>query len=228
MELRAGMTVESDRRLAVLAVALEARADAERAPAMAAYMKGQFAFLGIRAPDRREAQREALGDWRAPSPDDLDAFARSCWARDEREFQYAACDTLVRHVKHLGPDVLDLCEVLITTKSWWDTVDILASRVVGPHAERSQIEQWLVSGDLWLERTAILHQLAYQDRTDADFLFRACLTHAGSTEFFHRKAIGWALRQYARVDPDGVRAFVADHAGELSGLSRREALKNLS
>ena len=138
------------------------------------------------------------------------------------------CDTLVRHVKGLGPDVLDLCEVLITTKSWWDTVDILASRVVGPHADRPRIEQWLESGDLWLERTAILHQLGYEERTDAEFLFRACLAHAGSTEFFHRKAIGWALRQYARVDPDAVGTFVTDHAGELSGLSKREALKHLS
>jgi 3-methyladenine DNA glycosylase AlkD len=114
-----------------------------------------------------------------------------------------------------------------TTKSWWDTVDVLASRVVGPVAERPIIESWLTSGDLWLERTAILHQLGYGERTDADFLFRSCLTHAASTEFFLRKAIGWALRQYARVDPAAVRGFVAAHADELSGLSRREALKHL-
>jgi 3-methyladenine DNA glycosylase AlkD len=104
---------------------------------------------------------------------------------------------------------------------------VLASRVVGPRAERAVLERWLDSGDLWLERTAILHQLGYGDRTDADFLFRACLTHAASTEFFLRKAIGWALRHYARTDPDAVLAFVADHADELSGLSRREALKHL-
>lgn len=221
------MTAESDRRLGALVVALEARADPERAPAMAAYMKGHFAFLGIASPERRAAQKEALGDWKAPSVEDLAAFARSCWARDEREYQYAACDSLVRHVKRLDPDALDLAEELITTKPWWDTVDVLAARVVGPCAERPVIERWLVSGDLWLERTAILHQLGYGDRTDADLLFRACLTHAASSEFFLRKAIGWALRQYARTDPDAVRAFVADHVDELSGLSRREALKHL-
>ncbi len=222
------MTAEADRRLAALDVALEARADPQRAPAMAAYMKDQFAFLGIPSGVRRQAQRKALGDWKAPAPEDLTAFARGCWRRDERELQYAACDTLVRHVKRLGPDALELAEELITTKPWWDTVDVLASRVVGPHADRAVIERWLVSGDLWLERTAILHQLGYQERTDADFLFRACLSHAGSTEFFLRKAIGWALRQYARSDPDAVRSFVTAHADELSGLSRREALKHLT
>ncbi len=221
------MTAEADRRLGALVTALEARAHPERAPGMAAYMKDQFAFLGIASPERRSAQKEALGDWKAPSAEDLAAFARACWARDEREYQYAACDTLVRHVMRLGPDALDVAEQLITTKPWWDTVDVLASRVVGPVAERPVIERWLVSGDLWLERTAILHQLGYGDRTDADFLFRSCLTHAASTEFFLRKAIGWALRQYARTDPEAVRAFVAAHADELSGLSRREALKHL-
>lgn len=221
------MTAEVDRRLAALAIAFQARADEERAPGMAAYMKGQFAFLGIASPERRAAQKEVLGDWQAPSADDLAAFARSCWLRDEREYQYAACDTLVRHVTRLGPDALALAEELITTKPWWDTVDALAGRVVGPLAERTVIERWLTSGDLWLERTAILHQLHYGERTDADFLFRACLAHAASTDFFLRKAIGWALRQYARSDPDAVRTFVADHPGELSGLSKREALKHL-
>jgi 3-methyladenine DNA glycosylase AlkD len=218
---------EADRRLSALAAALDDRADPSRVPAMVAYMKGHFAFLGVASPERRAAQREALGDWRAPTVEDLAAFARACWARDEREYQYAACHTLVRHVTRLEPDALELAEELITSKSWWDTVDVLASRVVGPHAERATIERWLTSGNLWLERAAILHQLGHKERTDVEFLFRACLTHAASTEFFHRKAIGWALRQYARVDPDAVLAFVTDHAGELSGLSEREALKHL-
>ena len=83
---------------------------------MVAYMKDQFPFLGVASPERRTAQREALGDWRAPTEDELSDFARACWAKDEREFQYAACDTLIRHVKRIGPDALDLCEDLITDK----------------------------------------------------------------------------------------------------------------
>jgi 3-methyladenine DNA glycosylase AlkD len=214
-------------RIEALAAALEARRDPDRAAAMAAYMKDHFAFFGVPSPERRLAQREALGEWTTPTADALAAFARSCWARDEREFQYAACDTLVQHVRRLSSANLDLLEELITTRSWWDTVDILASRVVGPLAERPTMERWLVSGDLWLERAVILHQLGYKEATDEAFLFRACLTHAASSDFFHRKAIGWALRQYARTDPDAVRTFVADHADELANLSKREALKHL-
>ena len=194
---------------------------------MAAYKKDQLPILGVASPERRTAQREALGDWRAPTEDELSDFARACWAKDEREFQYAACDTLLRHVKRIGPDALDLCEDLIPDKPWWDTTDALASRVVAFHARRPVIERWLTSGNLWLERTAIIHQLGDKQATDEAFLFHACLTHAASTDFFHRKAIGWALRQYAKVSPDTVRIFVADHADELSGLSKREALKHL-
>lgn len=214
-------------RIAALTAALEARRDPARAVAMRAYMKDRFAFFGVPAPERRAAQREALGDWRTPSADELAAFARACWAHDEREYQYAACDTLIRHVKRLGPGALDLAEELITTRPWWDTVDALAARVAGPWADRATMQRWLGSGDLWLERAAILHQLGFKERTDAEFLFGACLAHAGSTEFFHRKAIGWALRQYAREDPEAVRAFLADHEDELSGLSKREARKHL-
>lgn len=215
--------------MAALADAFEPLRDPERAEGMAAYMKGHFPFLGIPAPARRAAQKAVLGDWRTPGADELAAFARAGWARPEREYQYAAVDTLIRHVKRLTPDedALALCEELVTTKPWWDTVDALAARVVGPHALRPVIERWLTSGDLWLERTAILHQLAYGERADEAFLFRACLAHAASPEFFHRKAIGWALRRHARVAPDAVATFVADHHDELSPLSRREALKHL-
>lgn len=215
--------------MAELQAALEPLRDPARAEAMAAYMKGHFPFLGIPAPARRAAQKEVLGDWRTPTAAELAAFARAGWGLPEREYQYAAVDVLVRHVRRLMPDedALALCEELLTAKPWWDTVDLLAARVVGPHALRPVLERWLTSGDLWLERTAILHQLQYRERTDEAFLFRACLTHAASPEFFHRKAIGWALRQHARVAPDAVAAFVAEHHDELSPLSRREALKHL-
>ena len=119
---------------------------------------------------------------------------------------------------------------MITTKSWWDTVDELADHVVGAivHAHPSQravMDRWLVDDDFWLARTAILHQLDWKDDTDADWLFAACVRRAGDKEFFIRKAIGWALRSYSYVDPVAVERFVTDHAGELSGLSRREGLK---
>jgi 3-methyladenine DNA glycosylase AlkD len=121
-------------------------------------------------------------------------------------------------------------ERCITTRSWWDTVDGLAQLVVGHlvHEHRelaSLMAEWLVSENLWLARTAILHQERWGADTDPAWLFAACLRRASDTEFFLRKAIGWALRSYSYVDPGAVEQFVHDHATELSGLSRREALK---
>ncbi|MFC7241179.1 DNA alkylation repair protein [Catellatospora aurea] len=113
------------------------------------------------------------------------------------------------------------------------TGDALAAHVVGPLVARdpglvTTMDAWAADDDLWLVRTAILHQLTYQAATDAPRLLRYCAAQAGHPDFFVRKAIGWALRDYGKTDPAAVRAFVAAHAAELSGLSRREALKHLS
>lgn len=205
-------------------------ADAQRALGMAAYMKGQFPFLGLTAPERRALAKGALAGLPTPAEDDVAAVAAGCWALDEREYQYAASDYCVRHVRRCSPRLLPVVEGLITTKSWWDTVDVLAARVVGPlvtaaPALRSEMDRWSASDDKWLARSAILHQLGYKAATDADWLFAACLRRAADTDFFLRKAIGWALREYSKTDEAAVRRFVADHDAELSGLSKREALK---
>lgn len=210
--------------------AFQPAADPDRAPAMAAYMKGRFEFLGITAPERRALAKAALAGLAAPTEDDVAAVALACWALDAREYQYAAADYCVRHVRRCSPAFLPVAQHLITTKSWWDTVDVLAARVVGPlvaatPALRADMDHWLVSDDRWLARSALLHQLGYKDATDADWLFAACLRRAADTDFFLRKAIGWVLREYSKTDEAAVRRFVADHDTELSGLSKREALK---
>jgi 3-methyladenine DNA glycosylase AlkD len=224
--------VDIDARVSALANALGEQADADRAESMAAYMKGRFSFYGVQSRPRRSAQRPVFADW-VPDGDELMAFAGACWERQEREMQYAACDLLRRDVGQLNASHVAGVERLIATRSWWDTVDALAAHVVGPLVTAhprlvEDLDRWLVSGDLWLERAAILYQLDYKEQTDPDRLFDACLTHAGSTEFFHRKAIGWALRQYGRVAPDAVRRFVSSNEVTLSGLSKREALKHLA
>jgi 3-methyladenine DNA glycosylase AlkD len=122
--------------------------------------------------------------------------------------------------------------ILVTTDPWWDTVDVLAAHVVGAIVARhpetvATVDEWLRDGDLWLARTAILHQVTYADRTDAGRLFGYCLARADHRDFFIRKAIGWALRQYAKTDPEAVRAFVREHEGTLAPLPVREAVKNL-
>lgn len=210
--------------------AFEPAADPAPAGHMTAYMKGHFAFLGITTPPRRVLARDALAGLPAPEEADVAAVAAAAWALDAREYQYAAVDYAVRWVRCCSPAFLPVAEQLITTKSWWDTVDLLAAKVVGPlvaatPALRSEMDRWLVSDDLWLARSALLHQLKWKADTDADWLFAACLARAADTDFFLRKAIGWALREYSKTDEAAVRRFVADHHAELSGLSKREALK---
>ena len=193
-------------------------------------MRGQFAFYGIPAPVQTTIARAASRDLRAPTEAELDGIARTCWQQDHREWQYFACGYLRRYVRIASPGFLDTAEDLITSKPWWDTVDALASRTVGPlvraHPELSrEMDQWVSSDDVWLARTAILHQLTYKQGTDRERLFDYCVRRASDSEFFIRKAIGWALREYSKTDAEAVRSFVAENASTLSGLSRTEALK---
>lgn len=195
--------------------------DPGKAAAMRAYMRDQFDFFGIASPVRRKLDK--------PFRDAADPLrlAHECWVRPEREFQYFACDLLTRHAKRLE-DPLPVLRTLITTKPWWDTVDALAANVVGPVVREDQtpMDAWIEDPDLWVARTAILHQLRYRDATDPRRLFSYCGRHRGHKDFFIRKAIGWALREYAKTDPEAVSDFVTTHP-DLSGLSKREALKNI-
>jgi 3-methyladenine DNA glycosylase AlkD len=207
-----------------------AAADPALAVGMRAYMRDQFPFLGLRAPRQEALARTVLAGLARPSEGDLVAVARACWALPEREFQYFACGYLRRYQAVASSRFLPVVRDLVTTKSWWDTVDALAAHVVGPLVRRdpdlvSTMDSWIAGDDLWLTRTAILHQLAYGAHTDEARLFRYCAARADHPDFFIRKAIGWALRQYAKTSPRAVQSFV--DATPLSGLSRREALKNL-
>jgi len=218
--------------VAELEATLRAAGDPERALGMRRYMRDQFAFFGVPTPERRAITRRVLDPLGSPSPGDLDAIGPLAWDVDEREMQYAAVDVLVRHVGIARPELLDVVSVLVTTKSWWDTVDALASNVVGPLVRRhpelvATLDDWIAGDELWLARTAILHQLGYGADTDVDRLCRYSLAWASCTDFFARKAIGWALRQYARTDPDTVRHFLAEHDDVLSQLTVREASKHL-
>jgi 3-methyladenine DNA glycosylase AlkD len=205
----------------------------DQVEAMAAYMKHRFAFLGVKAPEVRLAAKTTMAAGKNAEGAELITFADRCWEQPEREFQYVGCQMLRKWVAALEPAHLSDLERLIVTKSWWDTVDALAAWSVGPlvRANRSLVEvmdRWIEHDNMWLARTAILHQLSYKADTDADRLFSYAERRAEDTEFFIRKAIGWALRQYARQEPDEVRSFVAANEDRLSGLTKREALKHLS
>lgn len=217
--------------LAPLVVTFKHHANAENAAAMRAYMKGLFPFFGIKTPDRRELVKEHIALHGAPDQAELPAIARSAFALPQRELHQVAVDLLMKHAKKLGPDELPLMEELVTTKSWWDSVDALAIHVVGVILKRHPKEipkwnkRWINHKDLWLNRTAIIFQNRWKEDTDRALLFANIDRHAGHTDFFIRKAIGWSLRELGATDPDAVRAFVRSR--KLSPLSAREALKHL-
>jgi 3-methyladenine DNA glycosylase AlkD len=212
--------------------AYEGPRDPQRAAGQTAYMRGRFPFLGLTSTGRRSLDRAVLAGLPAPAESDLRVIAERAWTRDEREYQYFACDYLRTHAGVPAPQFLGAVRGLLTTKSWWDTVDPLATRVVGAQVRRhpqlaATMDAWSVDDDVWLVRTAILHQLHYGTGTDTRRLFGYCTRQAGHRDFFVRKAIGWALRQYARTDPSAVRQYVDAHRDELSPLSVREAAKHL-
>ena len=213
--------------------ALTAAADPDKAPPMAAYLKHRFVFLGVTTPERRAATKFFLTGGRGASSSELLDAADRCWAEPEREFHQVGTDLLVRWVRSIESSDLGRVERLIRTNSWWDTVDALAINVVGPMVAADPtlsptLDRWIDDEDHWIARTAILHQLKYRERTDVDRLFGYIDRRASDTEFFLRKAAGWALREYAKTDPDAVRAYVEDRGDRLSGLTRREALKHLT
>lgn len=207
-------------------------ADATRAAGVAAYMKGVAPFLGLYTPDRRAFSRTVVEGMPWPDEADCTAIALRCWELPEREYHYFAVDYLRRHVGRCSSGFLPVVRRLVVTVPWWDTVDALASHVVGPLVSadpklKSDMDAWIDDDDLWVARTALLHQLRYKDRTDADRLFSYCLRRADHPDFFIRKAIGWCLREYAKTDPQAVRDFVDGARDRLAPLSVREATKHL-
>lgn len=214
-----------------LSVTLGALADANRARPMQAYMKQHFAFLGIPTPQRRKAIAPLLRELQGESGDTLLVIAKELWAKPEREFQYAAIDLLARHWKKLEARHLEALLDLARHKSWWDSVDNLAG-VIGNLVQRerslqSRMDQALQDTDFWQRRIAMIHQLGWRDTTDTERLFAYARQLAPEQEFFIRKAIGWALRDYAKHQPKRVADFLIAMKNQLSPLSLREAGKHL-
>ena len=215
-------------------------ADPDRAPAMQAYMKSELPFRGVSSPVLRVLCREAIAAhplqdrtaWQAAVLELYDGAGY-------REERYAALAVAGhgRYRVHRDPASLGMYRHLVVTGAWWDLVDTIATRHVGEVLARFRPEvtpllrTWAADDDLWLRRTAVLAQLKHKEQTDTDLLRAALEANLEGSlhgrEFFIRKALGWALREYARTDPDWVREFVAAHDDRVSGLTRREALKHL-
>jgi 3-methyladenine DNA glycosylase AlkD len=214
--------------------------DPARAGHMQAYMKSAMPYRGVTSVPLRTLLADVYGARPLPDRDQWQACVRELWdGAAYREERYAAIALAShRHYRaHQDPAALSLYRHMVVTGAWWDYVDTIAThdvaRILASHPDEvtSVLRAWASDDDMWLRRTAILSQLHHKERTDLALLRDALEANLeGSrfgSEFFVRKAIGWALRQHARVDPDWVRAFVAEHQDRLSGLSRREALKHL-
>ncbi|SHG78252.1 3-methyladenine DNA glycosylase AlkD [Jatrophihabitans endophyticus] len=228
------MTVEADAAfVTTVRRRLHELAEPARAPQMRAYMKSSMPFLGVRVPQVRAVVRAEAREQPPGSPTQLVATVLALWRSAEfREERYAATALLgapsTRSLRR--PEHVTVLEELIVAGAWWDHVDELSHRVGDllrefPDAVRPAVVRWQTEPDRWLRRSSIICQLGCRDRTDLDLLVAAVDANAADPDFFLRKAIGWALREYARTDPDWVRAFVASRS--LSALSRREALKHL-
>jgi 3-methyladenine DNA glycosylase AlkD len=218
--------------------ALAGAGDPERAVAQQAYMKSAMPYRGLTSPELKALLRPILDDpaHRIADRAGWERAVRDLWdGATYREERYAAT-ALTGHRSYRpwqDPDTVPLYRHLIVTGAWWDHVDEIASNRIGPillsHHEilTPVIRGWATDDDLWLRRTAILSQLTFRDRTDLALLRDVIDPNLADSSFWIRKAIGWALRQYARTDPEWVRATVAEYGDRLSGLSRREALKHL-
>lgn len=209
---------------------VEQNANPDQAAPMKKYMRDQFDYLGIKSPQLKTLFRQAIVENGLPSFEELDTVIRELWDLPQREYQYLAINLMERLEKKLPAGTIKTLEYMITHKSWWDSVDNI-SHIVGvqfkryPELREKYLKKWRASGDFWLRRTAILFQLDYREETNFDLLSDIIRENLGSNEFFINKAIGWSLRQYARIDPEAVKKFVKSTS--LHPLSQREAMKHL-
>ncbi|WP_237210093.1 DNA alkylation repair protein [Rothia nasimurium] len=199
---------------------------------MAAYMRNQFPFLGIKTPQRRELIKPLLAEARTEAKTTgIDrTFVEACWQTPEREFQYAALDYLHALRRYLEPEDIDWLRELIEEKSWWDTVDRLdtmVGEILWRNPNDALILAWAQDANLWVRRVAIDHQRPRKAETNTALLEEIITLNFGSREFFINKAIGWSLREYSKTDLAWVADFIARHGTRMAPLSVREGSKRL-
>jgi 3-methyladenine DNA glycosylase AlkD len=196
---------------------------------MAAYMKDKFVFYGVTSPIRKQICKEVYAEYGVP--ENAIEIAKQLFLKPQRECHYVAQELLIKAKKQWKEHHIEDIEWFITTHSWWDTVDHLASNVVGtyfkkwPQNQEDIVRYWNKSDNMWLVRTSIIYQLKYKNEVDSHLLASCILPHTQDKEFFIKKAIGWALRSYADVNPDWVISFVQNN--DLQPLSAKEALRKL-
>ena len=218
--------------VAILKKNLSKQANAQIATKQEAYMRNQFHYMGITKPVQGKITRDVAKQCPVQTHSQLVECVDQLWKQPEREYQYAAIDVTKLNKKLWQPSSLKLFEKMIRSKSWWDTVDPLSSDCVGGLIDKFPelvvvMDQWIEDEHLWIRRSAIIFQLMWKQKTDEKRLFDYCSKRMHETDFFIRKAIGWALRQYSKTNRQAVAVFVEKNKLTLSPLSLREASKYL-
>lgn len=215
-----------------LKLAFKKAANKQNAIGMKAYMLNQFEFYGIKTPERDAIVTSFLKTNRIQEEPLLKEVVQYMWDREEREWQYAAIDVFKSHRLLWKSRSIQLIQYCLTHKSWWDTVDGIGSDwiptyfLIFPEKQISVTQKWNRSNNMWLQRSCILFQRSYKKNTNIQLLSEYIQQHQLSKEFFIQKAIGWALREYSKTNPEWVKSFVESQ--NLAALSKREALKKIN
>jgi len=208
-------------------------AQPEKAVGMQAYMKTDMPFHGVQKPARSLIQRQLVKEFSPADQAEYEALVLGLWDLTHREEKYLALGVAQHFSSFVDTPSLPLYRRLIVEGAWWDLVDEVATHLIRqlvlqhPKEVWPVVDTWVDDGDMWLRRSAIICQVGAKENTDAKRLFLFCAVRLEEKEFFIRKAIGWALREYAKTDPEAVAGFVEGHRDRLSGLSFREATKHI-
>ncbi|MFM7015329.1 MAG: DNA alkylation repair protein [Bacteroidota bacterium] len=217
--------------VAQLLAAFNKSANKAQAIKMEAYMRNQFEFFGLQKEVRAELSKPFIQQLANSSEKNMEDIVKFLWSQPQRECHYVAMEYLMKVHRKWNRETLTLFEWMIDNKSWWDTVDAIASNMVGKLLQRypdliwPSIERWDAHPSFWFHRTTLIFQLKYAANTDKFLLFAQCEKYISSKEFFIQKAVGWSLRQYSKFNPTDVQKFVDQHT--LSTVSLREAKKYL-
>ena len=202
----------------------------EQAQKMSKYMLNKFEYIGIKTPERRKIFKNFFKEYKNEEKIDWE-FVNKCWENEYREFQYVAADYLKNMKDKLTIDDIPKLKQLVLEKSWWDTIDNLDMTIGALALKDSNVNkillEWSLDENIWLRRIAIDHQLLRKDKTNTELLSKILKNNLGQTEFFINKAIGWALRDYSKTNPEWVKNFIEENKEKMAKLSIKEASKYL-
>lgn len=207
-------------------------ANSDSAAAMKSYMREQFEFYGIQSGPRRDALKALFNKDNIPAIEDIPQVVNELWQLPQREYQMVAVDLLIKVKNKLPLSTTSHLETWITSKSWWDTVDMLATHIAGalylnfPNELATTIKMWKNRENIWLRRTTLLYQLKFKSKINETELFNTIKLNLDDKEFFIQKAIGWSLREYSKIAPNQVIQFIEEQ--DIQGLAKREGLKWLN